>query len=81
MDVFKVEPKYGAQCSVTFSQKMMLVTWMPESLYRVGGQSKKIVAERCEYIFWALYRISTYVTLLYDLERIFNETKGNVFSI
>jgi hypothetical protein len=33
-------------CSVRFSQKMVLVTWMPELLYRMAGQSKKMAAER-----------------------------------
>jgi hypothetical protein len=40
-------------CSVIFPQKMVLVTWMPEPPYRMAGQSKKIAAERCVYIFGA----------------------------
>jgi hypothetical protein len=42
------------QCKVyrvISSQKMVLVTWMPEPPYRMARESKKPVAKRCVYIF------------------------------
>jgi hypothetical protein len=36
-------------CSMIFSQKMALVTWMPEPRYRLTGQSKKMAAEQLSF--------------------------------
>jgi hypothetical protein len=36
-------------CIVIFSPKMVLVTWMPDSSYRVAGQSKKMAAVRLSF--------------------------------
>jgi hypothetical protein len=48
-------------CSVIFSQKMVLVTGMPEPPYRMAGQSKKMAEERYVYIFWVrLYSLEVW---------------------